>query len=103
MSHIVEPMLGDNRDISGTCFADRILMGYVQITSEFIPKALEMIKPGGIIHYHDTFYINEYREKVDEIFRKACGDRRFVVEGIREVKSFAPAVSHYVADVRILD
>ena len=103
VDHIVEPMLGDNRDIPGTCFADRILMGYVQITSEFIPKALELIKPGGMIHYHDTFYINEFREKVNEVFTKACGDRRFSVEGIREVKSFAPSVSHYVADVRILD
>jgi len=96
-------MLGDNRDIPGECFADRILMGYVQITSEFIPKALQLIKPGGMIHYHDTFYINEYKEKVNEMFTKYCGDRRFVVEGIREVKSFAPSVSHYVADVRILD
>jgi tRNA wybutosine-synthesizing protein 2 len=78
-------------------------MGYVQITSEFIPKALQLIKPGGMIHYHDTFYINEYEEKVNEAFTKHCGDRRFVVEGIREVKSFAPSVSHYVADVRILD
>lgn len=103
VEHIVEPMLGDNRDIPGSRFADRILMGYVQTTSEFIPKALELIRPGGMIHYHDTFYINEYMERVNEVFAEACGDRRFAVEGIREVKSFAPSVSHYVADVRILD
>ena len=100
---IVEPMLGDNRDIPGKAFADRILMGYVQITSEFLPKALELIRPGGIIHYHDTFYIDEYMGRIEAIFTEHCGDRRFRIEGVREVKSFAPSVSHYVADVRILD
>ena len=98
----VTPVLGDNRDLDyGKAFADRILMGYVQITSEFLPKALEMIKPGGMIHYHDTFYINEYEQKIREIFDRYCPGR-YSVEGIREVKSFAPSVSHYVADVRIL-
>ena len=97
----VIPVLGDNRDLDmGMAFADRILMGYVQITSEFIPKALEMIRPGGMIHYHDTFYINEYEAKIREIFDGYCPGR-YSIEGIREVKSFAPSVSHYVADIRI--
>ena len=97
----VTPVLGDNRDLDyGKEFADRILMGYVQTTSEFIPKALEMIKPGGILHYHDTFYINEYEERLHEIFDRYCPGR-YRIEGIREVKSFAPSVSHYVADIRI--
>ena len=100
---IVEPMLGDNRTIPGKAFADRILMGYVQTTADFLPKALELIKPGGIIHYHDTFYVHEYQQKVQQIFSECCGERGFRIEGIREVKSFAPAVSHYVADVRILN
>ena len=99
---IVTPILSDNRDLDlGEAFADRILMGYVQITSEFIPKALQMIKPGGIIHYHDTFYVNEYKERIREIFDRYCPGR-YDILNIREVKSFAPSVSHYVADVRIL-
>ncbi len=98
----VIPVLGDNRDLDyGKNFADRILMGYVQTTSDFIPKALEMIKPGGILHYHDTFYINEYEKRIREIFDRYVPEG-YVIEGIREVKSFAPSVSHYVADIRIL-
>lgn len=99
VADIVEPMLGDNRDIPGTAFADRILMGYVQSTSEFIDKAMSMLKDGGIIHYHDTFYVNEYEDRINKIFSNACDD--FEILGIREVKSFAPSVSHYVADVLI--
>ena len=97
----VIPILGDNRDICGTCFADRIMMGYVQRTSEFIPKALSMAKPGCIIHYHDTFVVGTEREETERLFSEACGDRPFEIVSIHEVKSFAPSVSHYVAEVRV--
>ena len=98
---VVIPILSDNRKLTGRCFADRILMGYVQTTSEFIPKALEMLKPNGLIHYHDTFYVNEYMDRIREIFDRACGPEEYEIEMVREVKSFAPSVSHYVADIRI--
>ena len=100
---VVIPILGDNRDIPGRAFADRILMGYVQRTSEFLPKAMQMAKPGCMIHYHDTFPVGKQEEMTFSAFSDACGNRRFEIESIREVKSFAPSVSHYVADVRILD
>lgn len=99
VSNNVIPILGDNRSIPGIKFADRILMGYVQTTSEFLPKAISMIKPGGIIHYHDTFPTGEQNACIRKIFSDVCED--YEILGIREVKSFAPAVSHYVADIRI--
>ena len=97
----VIPILSDNRDLPGVHFADRILMGYVQTTSEFLPKALSMIRPNGIIHYHDTFYVNEYEDRIRSIFDENCGSGTYEILRIHEVKSFAPSVSHYVADVRI--
>jgi len=97
----VIPILSDNRNLVGTHFADRILMGYVQTTSEFVPKALSMIRPGGIIHYHDTFYVNEYEDRIRSIFDAACGSDGYEILRIHEVKSYAPSVSHYVADIRI--
>ena len=96
----VIPILGDNRDIAGGRFADRILMGYVQTTSQFLDKALELAKPGCIIHYHDTFPTGQQEKFVNDIFSKACG-KDYEIERIIEVKSFAPSVSHYVADVRV--
>jgi len=101
LSDIVIPILSDNRHLLGTHFADRILMGYVQTTSHFVPKALSMIRPGGIIHYHDTFYVNEYRNRIESVFDDACGRDGYEILRIHEVKSYAPSVSHYVADVRI--
>jgi tRNA wybutosine-synthesizing protein 2 len=94
----VIPILGDNRDLEQRG-ADRVIMGYVQRTSEFLEKAKEMIRPGGTIHYHDTFYVNEYQQRLNDIFSNAFGTGGFSITNIREVKSFAPSVSHYVADV----
>ena len=101
VSHKVIPILGDNRSLCGTAFADRILMGYVQTTSDFLPKALTMAKPDCIIHYHDTFHVGTADAEVEKIFSKACGKRGFEVISSREVKSFAPNVSHYVFDIRV--
>jgi len=100
VDNIVKPVFGDNRELECEG-ADRIIMGYVQSTSAFLEKARSMIRPGGIIHYHDTFYVNEYRERLDNIFENVFGKDRFNMISIREVKSFAPSVSHYVADVMI--
>ena len=99
VSDILFPVLGDNRHMHSKAFADRILMGYVQRTSEFLETALTAIKDNGVIHYHDTFYVNEYQEKIKQIFDSQPCD--YEILGIREVKSFAPSVSHYVADIRI--
>lgn len=97
----VTPVLGDNRNMHTEALADRVLMGYVQKTREFIPYALRIIKPGGVIHYHDTFYVNDYENEIRKVFGDALGERGFEILSIREVKSFAPSVSHYVADIRV--
>ncbi len=97
----VEPVLGDNRDLPLGRIADRIIMGYVQTTAGFIPKALSMLRPGGTIHYHDTFYVHEYIGRIKDAFDRACGPDGYEIISVHEVKSFAPSVSHYVADVRV--
>ncbi|MCL2607532.1 MAG: class I SAM-dependent methyltransferase family protein [Methanomassiliicoccaceae archaeon] len=100
LENIVIPVMKDNRKLK--CVnADRIIMGYVRKTSEFLDKAKEMIRAGGIIHYHDTFYVSEYDKRVNSIFTEVFGTNGYDLLHIREVKSFAPSVSHYVADVRI--
>jgi len=101
VGNTVIPVLADNRSLLGRGWADRILMGYVQRTAEFLPIALRLAKPGCVIHFHDTYCVGQQEEQVREVFAAACGNRPFEVLGIREVKSFAPSVSHYVADVSV--
>lgn len=95
----VEPVLGDNRDLPDKAFAHRILMGYVHRTKEFLPKALKLLLPGGMLHYHENYYVREARESVDRDIAQACDGRTYEIVNLREVKSYAPSVSHYVADV----
>jgi tRNA wybutosine-synthesizing protein 2 len=99
----VEPVLGDNRILPGQAFADRVLMGYVGTTHEFLPKAFSLVRPGGTIHYHETCPINEWPERPLRRISDAAAGRRFHIGYKGEVKSFAPSVSHYVIDVTALD
>ena len=98
---IVEPVLGDNRDLHGSDFADRVIMGYVKTTHEFLPTALRVLKSGGVIHYHETCP-NELlpHRPVQRIVDSAKGCR-VEVERFKKVKSYAPGISHVVVDARI--
>ncbi|MHC1710159.1 MAG: class I SAM-dependent methyltransferase family protein [Methanomassiliicoccales archaeon] len=93
---------GDNRDLPGEGIADRVIMGYVNVTWEFLPKAFSLVRKGGIIHYQDTFSIDRIPDGIVENLRNGSGGRPFEILGIREVKAYAPSVSHMVADVRVL-
>lgn len=99
----VEPVLGDNRGLPGQGFADRILMGYVGTTHEFLPKAFSLVRAGGTIHYHETCPIDVWPERPLDRISQAAAGRRFIIGYKGEVKSFAPSVSHYVVDVVVMD
>ena len=103
VEHIVQPVLGDNRDLPGEGFADRVMMGYVRTTHRFLEKAFSLIRPGGVMHYQDTFPLAVYPEQAMEHLERAAGGRRIEVLFSREVKSYSPGVSHMVLDVRVMD
>jgi tRNA wybutosine-synthesizing protein 2 len=100
---IVETYLGDNRSLPYENVADRIVMGYIGSTEASLPKAMGLIKKGGIIHYHDVCSIDEIPGKMVDAFTRSSGGRRFEVLLVKEVKAFAPCKSHMVMDVRVLD
>ena len=98
----VEPVHGDNRDLPGTDFADRVIMGYVKTTHEFLPTALRLVKSGGMIHYHETCPNELLPDRpVQRIMENAKGCR-VEIERLKEIKSYAPGISHVVVDARIL-
>lgn len=99
---VVTVFEGDNRELPGEGFADRVVMGYVNVTWQFLPKAFSLVKKGGIIHYQDTCSIDRIPDGLIENLRNGSGGRPFEVLGIREVKAYAPSISHMVVDVRAL-
>ena len=97
----VEPFLGDNRDLPGKDFADRVIMGYVKTTHEFLPVAMRLLRDGGIVHYHETcpnelLPVRPIQRVVDHLH----GGRAEILM-FKVIKSYAPGVSHVVVDARI--
>lgn len=93
----------DNRDFPGENIADRVLMGYVVKTAEFIPKALSIAKDEAIIHYHNTVPERLMPAEPFETFRRVAKEHGYEAEKLNElvIKRYAPGVWHVVVDVRV--
>lgn len=96
----VLPILGDCRKVKIPEKADRIIMGYLSKTYEFLPAAFRLLNPNGIIHYHDTFRKEELWEKSESILREYSGKHGFYPIRMekRVVKQYAPGIFHVVID-----
>lgn len=93
----------DNREFKGENIADRILMGYVIKTHEFIPKALEIAKDEAIIHYHNTVPERLMPKEPFGTFQKIAREHGYDAELLesRIIKRYSPGVWHVVLDVRV--
>jgi len=99
----VETILGDCRTVSLPEKADRVIMGYLPRTYEFLPAAFGFLKENGTIHYHDTFRENELWEKPIKILEKHAQKAGYWLDNIsykNVVKQFAPRVYHVVVDAK---
>lgn len=96
----VEPILGDNRDLPGDAFADRVVMGYVKTTHEFLHTAFRLLRSGGIIHYHETCPNELLPSRPVQRLRAAAKGNKVEVLRSKAVKSYSPGVSHVVIDAR---
>ncbi len=99
---VVTPLLGDNRELPGESVADRIIMGYVKTTHEFLPTAVRLIKNGGTIHYHETCPNGLLPDRPIRRLMEAVPGGSVEVLRSKEIKSYAPGVSHVVVDALIL-
>ena len=99
---MVEPLLGDCREVAPRGVADRVVMGYVGGTAAFLPAAMAALAPrGGVVHFHDKFPVEGVPARPLAAVEDAAlaAGRRAQLLGWREVKSFAPGIVHAVLDV----
>ena len=104
VSFIVEPLLGDNRDVAPENVADRVIMGYLDDTYKFLPIAFNCLKNrSGIVHYHEVCPNDLLHSRPIERFKKEARkiNRRIEILNQKVVKSYAPGVDHIVLDVKI--
>ena len=97
----VEPILGDNRCVTPKGVANRVIMGYLNKTHEFLPIALESLKSEGIIHFHCLCPRDKFSDYVMDKIRRYLSEKEFEVVYKKVVKSYAPGIDHVVLDIKV--
>lgn len=104
---IVEPVLGDCREICREMAldnkADRVVMGYVGTTDRYLKTGIEALRPGGILHYHQTVpsWLYPAAAVKDVTEASEASGRRAEILRCARVKKYSPGVLHAVVDARI--
>lgn len=102
----ITPIFGDCRKVLMGDVGDRVIMGYLPKTYEYLPAAFEALKPeGGMIHYHDTYAKEELWEKPIDRLEARCYKFGYQLKRISRrdvVKEFAPNVFHVVIDAEFV-
>jgi tRNA wybutosine-synthesizing protein 2 len=103
VEEIVEPTLGDCAKVTPEGVADRVVMGMVQVTDRYLQKGISALKPGGILHYHQTIASRMYpAAAIRDVTQAAAalGCRAEILSYVL-VKKYSPGVVHAVIDARI--
>jgi len=98
----VTALLGDCREIRPKGIANRIIMGYLHDTIEYLPFALEaLVEVGGAIHMHMNVP-DSGLEDVRMSIRKMCKDHGYSsIVSAHHVKNYSPGIEHYVFDITV--
>lgn len=105
LNHVEDRMqaiLGDCRTNLPHAIANRIIMGYLPGTIEFLPAALSAIsRNGGIIHMHDSIPESEIQQYCNTIntLSTEWGFESSIHP--RKIKHYSPGIVHYVFDISL--
>jgi tRNA wybutosine-synthesizing protein 2 len=96
----VTALLGDCREIHLKRTANRIVMGYLHDTIEYLPFALNaLVEDGGVVHMH----MNVPDSGLDYVrmsIRKVCKNHGYSSTiSVHHVKNYSPGIEHYVFDI----
>lgn len=104
VTSIVEPLKGDNREVSPENVADRVIMGYIDDTDKFLQLAFRCLSNNtGIIHFHDKYPDEVVPDKPLKTIEKEAKKENLDIKLLKykTVKSYAPGISHYVFDFEV--
>lgn len=96
----VIPILGDCREVHPVRYANRVVMGYLHETTNFLPYALDTLsEEGGTIHMHMTLSPKSLNYIIDDI-KEISKERYFIPEiEVRKIKNYSPDINHCVFDI----
>ena len=96
----VTALLGDCRKVHPKRAANRVVMGYLHDTIDYLPFALEtLVEDGGVIHMHMNIPESESAEVMMDI-EQICRNHGYSsTTNMRHVKNYSPGIGHYVFDI----
>lgn len=97
----IKAMNADSAQVDISEKADRVLMGLLPSAQEFLPKALKLVKKGGLIHYHGLD--GKEPDMLWGEVQRACKKKRVKCQLLKKtkVKSWNPRKNHWVLDVSV--
>ncbi len=100
---VVQPILGDCARLAPEGVADRVVMGYVGTTDQYLDAGMAALVPGGVLHYHQTVPERLYPQMLDRDLAEAAerAGRPIKIERRARVKKYSPGMLHAVIDVRV--
>jgi len=100
---VVELILGDCAVAAPEGIADRVVMGYVGTTNQYLDAGIAALRPGGVLHYHQTVPEQLYPQKLEEDLAEAAkrAGRSVRIERAARVKKYSPGMLHAVLDARV--
>jgi tRNA wybutosine-synthesizing protein 2 len=101
VEHIVETIWGNCREVAPRNVADRVLMGYIGNTHEYLDVAMEVLREGGIIHYHESVTDKLKFNRPIKRIKDAADGYDVEVVNQRVIKKYSPGVNHVVVDAKI--
>jgi tRNA wybutosine-synthesizing protein 2 len=103
VQEIVEPVQGDCAKVTPKGEADRVVMGMVQVTDRYLQRGIVALRPGGILHYHQTVPSEKFPAAAvkDVVEAASVLGRRAQILRCTRVKKYSPGMVHAVVDARI--
>ena len=99
-------ILGDNRDVTPKNWADRVIMGFFDITTDQLRSALNSLKQkqGGVLHIHGLDTKKQplkWKDQVENLLEMDFSHFQVTSTKRRNIKTVASGVHHFVDDIGI--
>jgi tRNA wybutosine-synthesizing protein 2 len=98
----MDALLGDCRVVHPVGCANRVVMGYLHDTIDFLPAALDTLSPdGGWIHLHITIPEDEVKTSCNTINTISLDAGYSSIVHVRKIKHYSPGIVHHVYDIEL--
>jgi tRNA wybutosine-synthesizing protein 2 len=96
----MQALLGDCRKMQPVNEANRVILGYLHNTIEYLPYALKSLsEDGGYVYLHAALPKRDI-PNVGNTINTLAMEQGFATEfSVREVKHYSPGIEHYVFDI----